>query len=212
VRPDGTLLLPFMPFADLSDDDLAALISFLRAEKAIDHEIAPHEPTLIGRIALAFIIEPKGPSMPVRKRVPSGPTPEYGRYLANSAANCVTCHTAMDKKTGSFTGPRFGGGGVHEAIGDPSRSFVTPNLTPDPRWGWVTSWSEDGFVHRFKAGKLYPDSPMPWSSFATMTDDDLRAIYRFLRTLPPSPGGPDPKTPGSVKLDAKHTAQKVASR
>jgi hypothetical protein len=50
-----------------------------------------------------------------------------------------------------------------------------------------------------QAGKLYEDSPMPWSSFAHMTDDDLRAVYRYLNTLPPTAGGPDPKRPGSVR-------------
>jgi|RhiMethySRZTD1v2_1073278.scaffolds.fasta_scaffold03887_3 hypothetical protein len=40
---------------------------------------------------------------------------------------------------------------------------------------------------------------MPWSSFKNMNDGDLRAIYRYLRTLPPASGGPDPRQPESVK-------------
>jgi hypothetical protein len=44
---------------------------------------------------------------------------------------------------------------------------------------------------------------MPWREYRRMTDDDLRAIYRYLRTLPPSPTGPDPSKPESVLLAAK---------
>jgi mono/diheme cytochrome c family protein len=135
VRPDGTALLPFMPFTDLSDTDLTALISYLRTQTPVVHEVAPHERNLLGRIAYAYLVEPVGPSAPLRRSVPAAPTPEYGRYLANSVANCAGCHTARDLRTGAFTGPRFAGGGVFESKTDPKRTFVTPNLTPDKRWG-----------------------------------------------------------------------------
>jgi hypothetical protein len=61
-----------------------------------------------------------------------------------------------------------------------------------------------------KAGKLYADSPMPWPSFQKMSDDDLRAVYRYLRTLPPAKGGPDPRQPGSVKLEGDAPRAPVA--
>jgi mono/diheme cytochrome c family protein len=211
VRPDGTLMLPFMPFADLSDTDLTAVISYLRSQAPLRHAVKPHEPNLLGRVALAFVIEPQGPSEPPRKDLPAAATAEYGKYLANSVANCVGCHTERDLKTGAFTGPRFGGGGIVDSHSDSSRKFVTPNLTPDYRWGWISNWSEDAFVHRLKAGKLYADSPMPWPSFASMTDDDLRAVYRYLRTLPAAKSGPDPRKPGSVRLDAEGPGARVSS-
>jgi hypothetical protein len=50
----------------------------------------------------------------------------------------------------------------------------------------VGAWSEDTFVARFRAGEVVPGTPMPWGAFARFTDDDVRAIYRYLRTLPPS--------------------------
>jgi hypothetical protein len=39
---------------------------------------------------------------------------------------------------------------------------------------------------------------MPWDGFRTMNDDDLRAIFRYLRTVPAAPGGPDPSKPDAV--------------
>ena len=211
VRPDGTAMLPFMTFADLSDTDLTALISYLRSQEPVKHAVKPHEPNLLGRVALAYMIEPQGPSQPSRKFVAPAASPEYGGYLANSVANCVGCHTERDLKTGAFTGPRFGGGGIVDSHTDPSRKFVTPNLTPDGRWGWITNWSEDAFVHRLKAGKLYADSPMPWPSFEAMSDDDLRAVYRYLKTLPPAKSGPDPREAGSVRLNAEGPGARVST-
>ena len=63
--------------------------------------------------------------------------------------------------------------------------LVPPNLTPDSRTGRIAAWSEDQFVARFRQGRVIPGSPMPWNAFARMSDDDLRAIYRYLRTVPP---------------------------
>lgn len=50
-----------------------------------------------------------------------------------------------------------------------------------------TNWSVEDFVKRFCAGGLIPGSPMPWGVFAHMTDEELRAIYLYLRSLSPVP-------------------------
>lgn len=63
--------------------------------------------------------------------------------------------------------------------------YVTPNITPDPETGIMFGWTEDAFVHRFLAGRVYADSPMPWAAYARMTDEDLRAIYAYLMSLEP---------------------------
>jgi hypothetical protein len=68
---------------------------------------------------------------------------------------------------------------------NPHRIWAPPNLTPAQNTGRLTHMSEDEFVARFHAGRAIPGSPMPWEQFARMSDDDLRGIYRFLRTLPP---------------------------
>ncbi|HEX5101771.1 MAG TPA: c-type cytochrome [Polyangiaceae bacterium] len=205
VRPNGEAMLPFMPFQNLSDDDLTALISFLRSQAPVRHAVPAHELTTLGRVVKAFVLTPRGPSAEPAKHLEPAATPEYGRYLANSVGNCAGCHTKIDMKTGEFIGPKFAGGAEHPSPTDPTKSFVTPNLTPDPRWGWLNGWSEEAFVARLRAGRLRPGSPMPWEAFSTMNDTDIRALYRFFRTLPASPGGPDPKDRDSV-------AQPIAAR
>ena len=55
-----------------------------------------------------------------------------------------------------------------------------------PRRGDRGQWSEDVFVARFRQGELIAGTPMPWGAYARMTDDDLRSVYRYLRTLPPA--------------------------
>jgi mono/diheme cytochrome c family protein len=198
VTPDGRALLPFMPFNDLSDEDLTAIISFLRAQPAIRNPVPPSERNLLGRVVSALMLKPTGPSGPVVARVPAGPTVEYGRYLTHSVGSCVLCHTQRDERTAAPVGPLFAGGLVLDSHPTPGREFITPNLTPDPRWGWIASWPEEVFVARIHQGAVHENSPMPWSAFKRMSDDDLRAIFRYLRTLPAAPGGPDPSDKQSV--------------
>lgn len=193
VKPNGRAALPFMPYANLSDDDLTAIISYLRTQTPVRNEVPDHDVNALGRIVQAYVLTPKGPSGTPRKSFTPAPTAEYGEYIAKNIGNCVMCHTKVDLRTGEFAGPVLGGGAVHEATGNPRKKYLSPNLTPDPRWGWLQGWTEDAFVQRFHAGRVHGDSPMPWESFKGMTEDDLRALYRFLQTLPPAPTGPDPR-------------------
>jgi hypothetical protein len=64
----------------------------------------------------------------------------------------------------------------------PSIQVTPPDITADST-GRATLWTEDEFVARFHAGERIPGSPMPWVAFRRMGDDDLRAIYRYLRTV-----------------------------
>ncbi len=202
VKPDGHITLPFMPYADLSDDDLVAIISYLRAQKPVAHAVAEHDVNWLGRIVQAYVLKPKGPRGTPPKSLPPEPTAAYGDYITHNIGNCVMCHTKVDVRTGDFAGPMFGGGAEHEAFGNPNKKFVSPNLTPDPRWGWLQGWTEDAFVARFHAGRVHADSPMPWEAFQKMTDDDLRAVYRYFQTLPPAQTGPDPKEHQVVRTAA----------
>lgn len=185
VRHDGSRAVPVMAFQDLSDDDLRALLSFLRAQPAVHHEVPKRRLNFFGGIGMALF---------GRAPQPNGPPPaigpaeegsvERGAYLANTVAQCVDCHTQRSS-TGGLKGPRFAGGMKIPVPENRHLLLVTPNLTPDPETGAIAGWPEDQFVERFRAGRIIPESEMPWISYARMTDTDLRAIYRYLRTLEP---------------------------
>jgi hypothetical protein len=121
----------------------------------------------------------------VRADLTPEPSAGYGEYLATSLGGCGACHTARSLKTGAYLSPFFSGGLQFHSRLQPGRMYVSPNLTPDDATGHITRWSEEDFIKRFRAGLVMPDSPMPWGGFSRMTDTDLRALYRFLHSLPP---------------------------
>jgi mono/diheme cytochrome c family protein len=183
---DGRTLLPFMDFHDLSDADLTAVISYLRTTKPVANAVAPHDMTLLGRFARAFLLPERGPAQAPVAAITPDLTPTYGAYLADHVADCQGCHTARDMRTGAFTGERYAGGLVLPSLADKTMEVVTPNLTPDPETGRIAGWSEDDFLARFRVtgAPAVKGTHMPWGAFARLTDDDLRAIYRYLKSLP----------------------------
>jgi mono/diheme cytochrome c family protein len=191
VRRDGRAGLPFMNFHDLSDADLVAVVSYLRSQPAVSHAVLPHEPNFIGKAMMAFVIKPISPRAPPPPESPAGVTVERGAYLVSAVAECADCHTERSLMSGAFTGPRLAGGVAMESD-SAGIEFVPPNLTPEPRTGRIAAWSEDQFVARFRQGRVIPGSPMPWNAFARMSDDDLRAIYRYLCTVTPVEHDPGP--------------------
>ena len=185
VRPDGTAGFDFMPFHNVTDEDLTAIISFLRTQQPVKHKVPENEIFAMGKVVNAFLIKPVGPSGEVPKSIPRDTTAAYGKYLANSIANCVGCHTNRDMMTGAPIGELFAGGLTMESVIDPEKySIITPNLTPDPT-GKLHGWSQEQFIQRFRQGKLIPHSPMPWPSFSRMSDDELKALYNYLQSLKP---------------------------
>ena len=136
---------------------------------------------------MAFAIAPKGPDSAPPKMSPARTaSAARGEYLANNVASCVGCHTDRNPQDGSFIGPKFAGGMRMDVAADPTKVYVPPNLTPDATTGRSGQWSEDVFVARFRQGELVEGTPMPWGAYARMTEDDLRSVYRYLRTLPPA--------------------------
>lgn len=185
VGSDGRAIFDFMPFYMLSDEDLTAIISYLRTVPADPQEVPPHEFNFMGKAVKAFLIKPMGPLDVERpKSVRPDTTAAYGDYLANSVSNCAGCHTTRDLMTGAFVGERFAGWKGMEG-NTPGTFFNTPNLTPDPATGHMSGWDFDIFRTRFRAGPKFADSPMPWANFARFSDDDLKAIWNYLHTLAP---------------------------
>jgi len=186
VGHDGRALLPFMEMQGLSDEDLTAVISYLRLRPPVHNAVPDHHYNLLGKIVRATVLaNPVGPKETPPKVSPRGPTVENGKYLAGSVANCWACHTTRNMNTGELVGTLYGG--TRGFIDDLNRkrTWNPPNLTPAPKTGRTAIFTEDQWVERFRAGRVIPGSPMPWQNFRHLTDDDLRAIYRFLRTLPP---------------------------
>jgi mono/diheme cytochrome c family protein len=102
-----------------------------------------------------------------------------GAYLAN-AADCVACHTDSEHGGRPYAGGR--------AIATPFGTFYTPNITPDPDTG-IGRWSEAQFLRALRDGvgpggaSFYP--VFPYTSFTKIVDDDARAIWAYLSSLPP---------------------------
>ena len=183
---DGRLLAPVMPYAwlhEMSDDDAIAVARYLKTLAPVRHAVT-QRPNLTFRIARALVLHPVGGAAPVTAP-PRAPTAAYGGYLARHVSLCADCHTA---RTGLESAPDR----HHLFAGDahPSKAFPAnpANLTPDSATG-IGRWSEDDFVRTIRTGVdpsgYHLSTFMPWPEYRRMTDDDLRAIYRYLRTLPP---------------------------
>jgi len=102
---------------------------------------------------------------------------EHGRYIA-LAGDCMPCHTATPEN-------KFAGG---LAINTPFGTIYSPNITPDPETG-IGKWTFDDFknaVHdgiRADGAYLYP--AMPYPHFTKIEEADLKALWAYLRSLPP---------------------------
>ncbi len=183
--PDGKAVFDFMPFHNMSDEDLTAVISFLRSQAPVRNEVVNREMNFAGKAVMAFLIEPVHPVAEPPKETTIDSTSTYGKYLANSVANCRGCHTNRDLMTGAFVGPEYAGGFAMPSEEDPNIIITSPNISPDPETGHMATWSEEVFIHRFRQGPKVAGSPMPWGAFKNMTDLELKAIYRFLQSVEP---------------------------
>jgi mono/diheme cytochrome c family protein len=184
-RKTGRLLAPIMPYNwlhDMSDADALAVAYYLKSQAPVRNPIAQRTNAVFKAGALFFM----GPKPAASIAAPArAATPEYGRYLAQNAGLCAHCHTPL---TGIESNPdqdRPFAGNAH-----PPKDFPAnpSNLTPDSATG-TGRWSEDDFLRTLRTGvdprghRLHPF--MPWQEIRRMNDDDLRAIYRYLRTLAP---------------------------
>ena len=212
VRPDGRMVLPFMPFANLSDDDLdgGASRTYARSRRSgtRSRRTAERARTPVG----ARVHDAQGSDAAIVKSVPSEPTVENGRYLANSVGNCVACHSSVDMRTGAIIGTPFGGWRSPRSGRGARQEVRSPNLTPHPRWGWIASSPEEVFVARIHMGKQREGSPMPWHGIRRMA----RRRSRGHLPLPPHPapggGGPESVAESSVESSAVSCRSAPAGR
>jgi hypothetical protein len=196
VRPNGRASVQLlMPFGDMSNEDMTAVISFLRAQPPVRNVVPENEFTLIGKVvkSLSPVFKPRTAVHPPATSPEARPTRERGEYLARSVGNCGGCHTRHDPMTFAKTGPEFAGGTEMEPAtrpgADPDIWFRTPNLTPAVDGVLHKFPDRETFIARFQHGGLhYEGSPMPWEAFSRISSNDLGALYEYFRSLPPQVG------------------------
>ncbi len=115
---------------------------------------------------------------------PNGPEPDTSRTLSGHREGEVVA--APMKTDGPWI---WGGTGTMTAFSGPWGVSFAANLTPDPETG-LGNWDAETFIQALRTGRhegrgrpILP--PMPWPFFRQATDEDLRAIFAYLRTLPP---------------------------
>lgn len=189
VLPDGQLSF-FMreAAAHLADEDIVAVLSYLRSIPPVKHDVPPGSWGIVGKALITYMFKPLGPlNDPAPQYVAASDEPSLarGEYLANSVAVCTVCHTAINPNTLETIGEKGAGSGPEVSHGkDSDMEFVAPNLTSDPT-GITGLWTEEAFLARLREGRRYASSIMPWENFQITSESDLRSIYRYLRTLPP---------------------------
>jgi mono/diheme cytochrome c family protein len=207
VKPDGRASIrPLMEYADMSDDDLVAVVSFLRTMKPVRNVVPDNEWTLVGKAikSLAPAFKPRTEVHAQKSAPASAPTRARGEYIARAVGNCNGCHSPLDQLTFSLNGPEFSGGVPLEprVVPNVDRTvwFAPPNLTPIAGSALKRFPDRETFVARFqKGGRKYPASPMPWDCFSRISAEDAGALYEFFNTLPPA-GQPSPQEP-TVKVE-----------
>lgn len=110
IRRDGAVTPELMPFSNMSEYDIQSIIAYLRTTEAVYYEVPENELNLVGKTVFKFLIKPSVPLEAVSNKIEKGVTLEYGKYLAESVANCRGCHTARDMGTGVYIGPVYAGG------------------------------------------------------------------------------------------------------
>jgi mono/diheme cytochrome c family protein len=178
VNHRGEAMVGFMAYNNLSDGDLTAIVSYLRTLSAVKNKVPAHNYNIVGKILMRFLIKPYLNFE--KSELKPDTTPAYGKYLAYSVAQCYSCHTERNNM-GQFISQPFAGGSKWEYE---NATYISPNLTPHDSTGRIAKWNEQTFIQRFRAGKVLENSPMPWDGYQHMSDNDLKALYRFLKSLP----------------------------
>ena len=175
VGRDGRALfiMPAKVFHYLNDEDLGAIIAYVKSLHPVDNTLPQRRIELIGRLMLGagffppFSADQIDHFSPPRSVPAPGVTAAYGQYLAHI---CTECHGA------NLNGAPFG---------PPGQEVLTPNLTPG---GELSAWSEGGFINTMRTGVTPSghqlDQEMPWKNIGQMTDDELRALWMYLQSLP----------------------------
>ena len=118
------------------------------------------------------------------KMGPKGPEPDMTRMLSGHPQNFPVSPAPAPAGTWLWSGDA-----TNTAFAGPWGVTYSFNLTPDKNTG-IGIWTEDIFMNTIRNGRHWGVSrpimpPMPWQNYAQMSDDDLRAVFAYLRTIPP---------------------------
>lgn len=182
VGPDGRalLIMPSQSYQFLSDADLADIIAYVKSVPPVDNTLPRTDVHLLGRVLLVAgkLAPPPADLVDHATRPPADVKPavtaEYGRYIALTGG-CIGCHG-----TGLSGGP---------IPGLPPNAPHAANITPTG----IGKWSDGEFFRALRVGKR-PDGStinrlMPWRLTSLMTDDEIKALLLYLRSVPPKPTG-----------------------
>ena len=187
VSRDGSALFPVMPYqryAQMDPSDIKDIIAYLRTLKPISNEIPSAEPDF----PMNFILNTIPAKAETSKRPDTTDRVAYGKYIT-TFASCGDCHTPVNGQGQPLPGMDMAGG---RAFPMPNGVVRSMNITPAK--SGIGTWTKDAFIARFKAhagitpstvGDEEFNSIMPWNMYAEMKEQDLGAIYEYLRTVPP---------------------------
>ncbi|MEP6692882.1 MAG: c-type cytochrome [Gemmatimonadaceae bacterium] len=177
VGRDGRplIFIPASSYRFMSDEDLGALVAYLKTIPPVDREHTPTKYNLLPRALMTFGKLP-GPDAEVIDHsvmhvapVTPDTTVVYGNYLAN-IGGCTGCHN-----------PTLSGGAVAGPRGTPAAANITTG-------GNLGKWTKAQFVETLRTGKRpdgYALDPfMPWKLAGQMTDDEMTAVWNYLRSVP----------------------------
>ena len=193
LRKDGTVMFPLMPsdwYHGMSDEDALAVVAYLRSLPPVRNAVAPQEPSFMAKALFAFgVLKPQAAINDPVVAPPRGVNAAWGKYVGSHLAGCVECHSPRNLADGSFYMDSLAAGSTIEygADEDAPLSAFARNLTPDVETG-IGSWTESQFLAAVTSG-MRPDGTvltphMPYASYKACSEEDLRAIYLYLRTLP----------------------------
>ncbi len=190
ISKNGDTLFPLMPYANfnrMTKDDLLSIIAYIKTLKPIKNKVPARQ--LMMPIAMAYPGKFLQPSVDGNVCPPESDQVKYGEYLI-TMADCGTCHSPLTPQGPDMS--RMYAGGYRFDLG--ATGIVnSANITPDSATG-IGAWTEERFLNKFTAyreEKNYNYDPgkqntiMPLSILAGMKDEDLKAIYAYLRTIKP---------------------------
>jgi len=183
VRKDGSALFPIMPyplFASMDDEDVKSIVVYLRTLPAVKHVVPTRQ--LPGPLEYIVKTIPKPLTTPQPSHPASTPV-ERGKYLV-TIADCHACHTASVQGE-PLPGLDFGGGGSFDDPGTKTKVFSL-NITQDP--SGIAHYDESLFIQTIRTGQVTSrlvNHIMPLEFFKNMTDEDLRDIFAYIKSVPP---------------------------